>query len=82
MAAPVVWGLAAILMSYYPNLSAGDLKRIIMDSATRHADQKVLRPGSDTERVPFGLLSITGGIVNAYNALKMADEVSAGKARP
>ena len=31
---------------------------------------------------PFGSLSISGGIVNAYNALKMADEVSAGKARP
>jgi hypothetical protein len=42
----------------------------------------VLRPGSDSEKVPFGSLSISGGIVNAYNALKMADEMSAGKARP
>ncbi len=82
MAAPVVSGLAALLLSYYPNLTASDLKKIIMSSVSRHADQMVLRPGSDTERVPFGSLSISGGIVNAYNALKMADEVSAGKARP
>jgi hypothetical protein len=53
-----------------------------MTSVSRHADQMVLQPGSDGQRVPFGSLSISGGIVNAYNALKMADEVSAGKARP
>ena len=82
MAAPVVTGLAALVLSYYPNLTAGDLKRIIMASVSRHADQMVLQPGSDGQKVPFGSLSISGGIVNAYNALKMADEVSAGKARP
>jgi len=82
MAAPVVSGLAALVLSYYPNLTASDLKRIIMSSVSRHADQMVLRPGSDSERVPFGSLSISGGIVNAYNALKMAEEISAGKARP
>ena len=82
MAAPVVSGLAALVLSYYPNLTAGDLKRIIMASVSRHADQMVLQPGSDSQKVPFGSLSISGGIVNAYKALKMADEVSAGKARP
>jgi len=82
MAAPVVTGLAALVLSYYPNLTAGDLKRIIMASVSRHADQMVMQPGSDAQKVPFGSLSISGGIVNAYNALKMADEVSAGKARP
>ena len=82
MAAPVVSGLAALVLSYYPNLTASDLKKIIMSSVSRHADQMVLRPGSDSERVPFGSLSISGGIVNAYNALKMAEEISAGKARP
>ena len=82
MAAPVVSGLAALLMDYYPNLTAGDVKRIIMSSVSRHPDQQVIQPGKDNTKVPFGSLSITGGIVNAYNALKMADEVSAGKARP
>jgi subtilisin family serine protease len=81
MAAPVVSGLAALLMDYYPNLTAGDVKRIIMSSVSKHSDQQVIQPGSDS-KVPFGSLSISGGIVNAYNALKMAEEVSNGKPRP
>ncbi len=80
MAAPVVTGLAAMLMSYYPSLSAADVKRIILDSATRYADQKVVRPGAENgEQVPFGSLSITGGVVNAYSALKLAEQMSATK---
>lgn len=78
MAAPVVSGLAALLMSYYPDLTAADVKRIILASATRHTDQMVVRPGSQTgEKVAFGALSATGGIVNAYSAVKMAEEGSA-----
>ena len=80
MAAPVVSGLAALLMSYYPNLSAADVKRIILDSATRYADQKVARPGAQNgEQVPFGSLSATGGVVNAYSAIKLAEQLSATK---
>jgi hypothetical protein len=80
MAAPVVSGLAAMLMSYYPNLSAADVKRIILDSATRYADQKVVRPGAQNgEQVPFGSLSITGGVVNAYSAVKLAEQMSTTK---
>ena len=80
MAAPVVSGLAAMLMSYFPNLSAADVKRLIMDSATRYADQKVLKPGAENgEMVPFGSLSITGGVVNAYSAVKLAEQMSTTK---
>jgi subtilisin family serine protease len=81
MAAPVVSGLAALIMGYYPNLTAADVKKIIMNSVTR-VDQTVVRPGEDGSKVPFSTLSVTGGIVNAYNAIKMADQVSNGKARP
>ena len=80
MAAPVVSGVAALLMSYYPNLSAADVKRILIDSATRYADQRVLRPGAQNgEQVPFGSLSITGGVVNAYAAVKLAEQMSSTK---
>jgi len=80
MAAPVVTGLAAMLMSYFPTLSAADVKRIILDSATRYADQKVARPGAENgETVPFGSLSVTGGIVNAYSAVKLAEQMSTTK---
>jgi cell wall-associated protease len=41
----------------------------------------VKRPGGE-EKVPFGSLSVSGGVVNAYNALKMAEEMSNGKPRP
>jgi subtilisin family serine protease len=72
MAAPVVTGLAALLMDYFPNLSAAEVKRIILASAVRHSDQPVQKPGGGAAR--FGDLSATGGVVNAYNAIKMAQE--------
>jgi subtilisin family serine protease len=77
MAAPVVSGLAALLMSYYPKLTPADVKRIIMTSAVPYRDVMVIRPGSqDGKTVPFGSLSSTGGVVNAYNAIKMADTMT------
>jgi len=83
MAAPVVSGLAALIMSYYPNLTATEVRKIIMASVSKYTDQMVRRPGSEsTPLVPFGTLSVTGGVVNAYAALKMADDVSSGKIRP
>ncbi len=71
MAAPVVSGLAALIMAYHPELTAAQVRRIILESATPLRAQTVIRPGGE-ERVPFGSLSATGGIVNAFNALKMA----------
>ncbi|MBX6364472.1 MAG: S8 family peptidase [Gemmatimonadetes bacterium] len=79
MAAPVVSGLAALILAYYPNLSAADVKRIILESATRYPTESVLKPGGSGEHVAFGSLSATGGIVNAYNALKLAEQVSRGR---
>lgn len=79
MAAPVVSGLAALLMSYFPKLTAADVKRIILESATRYGDTMVVRPGSKAgEKVPFSALSATGGVVNAYAAIKAA--MAAGNA--
>ena len=42
----------------------------------RHADQMVIKPGTDADKVQFGSLSVTGGIVNAYNAVRMAEDLS------
>ena len=80
MAAPVVSGVAALLMSYFPNLSAADVKRILLDSSTRFANQRVAKPGQESnEMVPFGSLSITGGVINAYSAVKLAEQMSQTK---
>ena len=72
MASPVVAGVAALLMTYFPSLAAGDVKRILLETATRMPDRVVLRPGEGDARVPFGDLSATGGIVNAHAAVRAA----------
>ena len=77
MAAPVVAGVAALVMSYYPSLTAADVKQIVLESAYKLGDVKVIRPGEGGDSpVSFQDLSATGGIVNAYRALKRAEEVS------
>lgn len=77
MAAPVVTGLAALIMSYYPDLTAAQVKQIILDSATRYVEPSLLPGARSGATVPFASLSVTGGIVNAYRALKLAQERSA-----
>ncbi len=75
MATPIVSGLAAILKSYYPQLSAVDLKSIIEQSVYVPAKEiKCIKPGPEQVPVSFSELSKTGGIVNAYNAVKLAQE--------
>ena len=81
--APIVSGVAALVLSYYPNLSASQLKRILLQSAKPLKGLKVLKPGSKDEKVDFTSLSKTGGIVNAYEAVKLAAKIakSRGKTR-
>jgi subtilisin family serine protease len=74
MAAPVVSGLAALIMAYYPELSADAVRQVILDSATRYPSLRVIRPGRAAGRVAFSELSVTGGVVNAYAALRMAEQ--------
>jgi len=70
--------VAATIMAYYPELSAAQVREVILQSATRYAEQSVARPGAEGERVPFGQLSATGGIVNLYEALKLAQQRAGG----
>lgn len=76
MASPVVAGVAALIMSYYPNLTAQDIKSILVESVTPISNA-VYKPGTDIG-VPFTSLSSTGGIVNVYEALKLAEAISSG----
>lgn len=79
MASPVVAGLAAFIMSYYPSLSAAQVKNIIEKSATS-PKSTVRNPGND-EMVDLSELSKSGGIVNAYEAIKLAS-VTKGDRKP
>ncbi len=74
MAAPVVTGIAALVWSYYPTLSATELKKILKESSVKLTNMKVIKPGTK-QLVPFGSLSNTGGLINAYLALKMAESI-------
>ncbi len=77
MAAPMVSGLAALIMAHYPSLTATDVRTIILETATPYRNRTVARPG-DGETVPFGTLSDTGAVVNAHAALRRAaDRVAA-----
>jgi subtilisin family serine protease len=78
-AAPVVSGIAAMLMAYYPALTAADVRRIILESAVPLRDQMVVRPGEEEATIRFGDLSITGGIVNAYRAVQMAERLTSDR---
>ncbi len=75
MATPVVVGVAALVKSYYPNLTAKQLKYIIEQSVTK-IDFMVIKPKSGGKKVPMTDLCRSGGIVNAYNALIMAEKMS------
>ncbi|MBO9730949.1 MAG: S8 family peptidase [Chitinophaga sp.] len=75
MASPVVAGVAALVLSYYPDLSARQLKYVLEKSATPLPDGSTLvnKPGGGPDdKVNFAELSKTGGLVNSYEALKLA----------
>ena len=78
MAAPSTAGVAALVRSYYPQLNASQVKHILMNSGTQ-IPFNVIKPGTKDELVSFATLSVSGRIVNAYNAVQMADRIINGK---
>ncbi|RPD51193.1 S8 family peptidase [Paracnuella aquatica] len=77
MASPVVAGVAALIKSYYPNLTPQQLKYVIEASATKST---VMATNPETGKpAPLSELSVTGGLLNAYEAVRLADQVSSGK---
>lgn len=75
MAAPAVAGIAALIRSYYPNLSAEQVKRVIMESGLQLNIN--VQVGGDPNNVqPFKNLSKSSKLVNAYNALILAEKIS------
>lgn len=69
-ACPLVAGIAALTLEYFPNLTPKQLKYIIENSAQK-PEYKVTKPGSD-EMVNLSDICKTGGIANAYEAVKLA----------
>ena len=72
MAAPAVTAIAALVRSYYPKLTATEVKEILMESGVE-VPFEVTVPRRPGEKLPFSELCRSGRILNAYNALLMAE---------
>lgn len=80
MAAPVVSGIAALIRGYFPALTAAEVKQVLMQSADTSLRNKTFtKPGDDKEKIAMADLCITGGIVNAYAALQLAEKMAEAK---
>lgn len=74
MAAPQVAGIAAVIRSYFPKLSAAQVKKVIMDSGLT-SNIEVVLGGDATNTKPFNEVSKSGKMANLYNALIMASKL-------
>lgn len=70
MACPMVAGVAAMLKSYFPDMTMKEIKDVILSSSTSYAGTMQVTPGTSSEEIDFGKLSVTGGVVNVYSAVK------------
>ena len=75
MASPEVAGVAAVIKAYYPDLTAAQLKDILLSSARQYPDLKV--KVKDGPKQLFSDMSKSGGVVDLMRAFKKAGEVSA-----
>jgi cell wall-associated protease len=76
MATPIVCGVAAVIRSYYPKLTASQVKQIILDSGVAYDNLKVQVPGEKEGVLKlFSELSKSGKVVNVYNAMVMAGKI-------
>ena len=74
-ASPVVAGVAALVWSYFPELTAEELSKILVRSVEFCGKRKVIQPNTTTKKktkVRFATLSKTGGVISAYRAVLLA----------
>lgn len=76
MAAPVVSGIAAVLKSYYPQLTAAQLKESILSSTRQYENLNVKIKGKPY-KVRFSELSKSGGVADLISAFRKAGELAA-----
>ncbi len=76
-ASPVVSGIATLLKSYYPKLTAAEIKQIIIDSSIKKKFI-ITEPGTtgkNKEIKKLKEISVSGGLANAYEALLLAQKI-------
>jgi subtilisin family serine protease len=78
MAAPAVSGIAALIRSYFPKLTAPQVKKIIMQSGLSTKTNVVVGGDADNTAT-FDKISRSGKMANAFNALILASQVANGQ---
>ena len=78
MSCPAATGVTALLMSYFPELTSLQILDIIKKSTRKFDGLRVRKPGGG--KIDFSELSSTGGLINAYEAVKMAMTMKEKKA--
>lgn len=73
MASPVVAGVAALIREYYPKLKAVQVKEIIMRSVVKPDHAVTINVGGAPRQVMLSDICISGGVVNVYQALQLAE---------
>ena len=74
MAAPMVAGVAAMLRSYYPSLTAPEVRDILIKSCVKIKGKADLPGDENDKQVAWKKLCVSGGIVNAYKAVELAEK--------
>lgn len=73
-ASPATAGVAALVMSYFPNLTPVQVKEVLVKSS-RKFDNLMVKKSDKTGLVKFSELSSSGGLLNAYEAVKLAQSM-------
>ncbi|WP_417784569.1 S8 family serine peptidase [Tenacibaculum sp.] len=77
LASAITSGVAGLIYSYYPNLTASQVKHILMNSGLEYTFEVATPTKEDKKKTtPFNKLSKSGKVLNAYNAFIMADSIS------
>ncbi|MGB3530250.1 MAG: S8 family serine peptidase, partial [Saprospiraceae bacterium] len=77
MASPVMAGVAAVIRSYYPKLSAKQVRKAIIKNGNAY-NGKVIKPGT-SDSVPLSELCISGSYVNAFKAIEAASKMKGNR---
>ncbi|MCC7051550.1 MAG: S8 family serine peptidase [Bacteroidia bacterium] len=70
---PITAGVAALIRTYYPALTASQVKDILIKSAYK-IKYKVPQPGNTGKTVKYKTLCKSGGVIDAYEAMKLAEK--------
>ena len=84
MAAPVVTGVAALIWNYFPELTAEQVKQAILEGVESWKGRRFelpralgrMRGEKEVKMVNFEELCVTGGVLNALQAVKVAERMS------